>query len=258
MATSVAAYLKPLRKDDYLVISLGDSVGSVPFVVRRATAFPLVYDPVKQGVFSGMMAPVGAAPSGSQVASFVDNVLLALSSAVTSIAGVTDVFQLLKQYEILQAWFGVAPRQLRVWAKQPYGQFVGVMDGSMNPSSTYPDVGFVHGYDSPFGRPAKETELTILRNTSVNWAFQNPGPWPINPRLWFFINRMFVEPVKDPALALSLVSRRIPAHHTSIGNPENTVTFDSPSYGQIKPIPTSILTEDSVTQKASLAKRGYC
>jgi len=250
--------LRPLQKDDYFVTNFGDSAGSVPFVVRRATVFPLPYDPVKQGVLGGQMVQAGGTPSGSQVAAFLDNQLFALSSTVTSIAGVTDIFQIQQNYEVLQVWFGVAPRQLRVWAKQPYGQFVGVLDNNVNPSSTYPDVGFIHGFDSPFSRPNKETELTIFRNLSVNWALYNPGPWPINPRFLFVINRMFVRPVTDPQLALALLQRRLPAHHTSVGNPQNSVPFDSDSYGKVKPIPKEVLDLSVADAVPKLAKLGYC
>jgi hypothetical protein len=259
MTTDIAGYLRPLRKDEYHVVSYGDDTGSVAYRVRRATFFPLVYDPVKQGTLAGPMAPAGSAPTGTQVANFLDNQLLGLSSTVTSIAQVTDIFLFVKPYEMLQVWFGVAPRHLRVWPKQPYGQFVAVMDPNINPSASYPDVGFVHGFDSPFQRPSKATELTIPKNMSVNWALYNPGPWPINPRFNFFINRMFVEPVDDPQLALSLLTRRIPAHYTSVGNPENSVAYDSTAYGDVKPVTAAELQSKTQAEIIKLLRdKGYC
>lgn len=247
--TSPAEYLRPLVKDDYLVASFGDATGSVPYRLLRATPFSLVYDPVKQGVLSGSLGAT----------TFLDNQQFALSASVTNLSGVTDIFQVQADGEILQLWFGVAPRQLRVWAKQPYGQFVGVMDNNMNPQASFPDLGYVHGFDSPFDRPAPRTEMTVFKNIGVNWALYNPGPWPINPRFYFFVNRMFVQVVKDPKVAVALLNHQVPAHHVSIGNPQNTVTYTASSYEGVKPIPSSLLQKErGPGLLAALAKLGYC
>lgn len=234
--------LSPLQLGDFLLITMGKS-GVVPFQVLANQGFELAYDPVKQGVLAGPMVGQGATPSAIQAAAYIDNMLFALSSTVTSINGVTDIFQIQKDFEILQFWFGIAPRHLRVWVKQPYNVFASAMDSNIIPASTYFDVGYYDGYDSPYNQPAPVTETFALKNLSVNWTLANPlngsatAPMTWNPRLNFYINRMTVAPVKTAAIVKALLLGKQGAKRFTLGDPTTTVPYDSGPYGGAEPIP---------------------
>lgn len=252
--------LKPLQLGDFLVLSMGKS-GVVPFHVLASKASELIYDPVKQGVLAGPMVGQGATPSASQAAAFVDNILFALSASATSINGVTDIFQIQKDFEILQFWYGIAPRHIRAWIKQPYSSFTTVLDNNIIPSSNYPDVGFVDGFDSPFNQPAPVSENFSLKNLSLNWTLENPtlgsatAPMTWNPRFNFYINRIAVEPVKEAATVKALLLGRQYANRHTIGDPMGTVPYDAEAYGGATPIPLSYALRSDF--ETVLKKAGY-
>ncbi len=257
------SYLRPLRADDYLVFSFGagaDATGPeavVPFrVVRQSGVFDLVYDPVRQLAISGPMVGPGVTPVSGQSASFLDNILFGLNSSVTNINGVTDIFMPQMNYEVLQVWYGIAPSYIRAWLKQPYNAFVTAMDQNIIPASTYPDVGYVDGFDSPYGHPASETEFFTLQGLSANFALYNPTPLVINPRFNFAVNRMMVRPVRDPEKIRRLVLHDMPAHYVSIANPTGQATFPGQNYGAIRTINRADVTAKDYV--AILAKLGYC
>jgi len=237
--------LTPLITGDFLVLSFGNT-GVVPYHVVSSQQFELAYDPVAQGVLAGRMVGQGATPSSSQSAAFVDNQLFALSSSVTTINGVTDVFNPQEDFEILQFWYGISPRHIRIWAKQPYNTFISVLDNNIIPSSTYYDVGYVDGYDSPYNMPAPVTERFALKNLSLNWALANPlngsatAPMTWNPRLNFYINRMLVEPVTQAAVVKTLLLGTRSARRSTLGNPLVATPYDETSYGGAKPIPLDL------------------
>jgi hypothetical protein len=245
--------LSPLMPGDLLLITLGQD-GMVPFQVISQEAFELAYDPVKQGVLAGPMVGQGATPSSTQAGAFNDNLLFALSSSVTSINGVTDIFNIQKDYEILQFWFGIAPRHIRVWVKQPLNQFTTTLDQNIIPSSTYYDVGYYDGYDSPYGMPAPVTENFVMKNLSVNWTLCNPlngsatAPMTWNPRINFYINRMMVAPVKNAAIVRAMMLGQKTAKRTTIGDPTTSVAYDDEAYGGASPIPVDYSLREDFNQ----------
>ena len=236
--------LNPLQVGDLLLITIGKD-GVVPYQVVASEASELAYDPVKQGVLAGPMVGQGATPSAVQAPAFNDNLLFALSAGVTSINGVTDIFNIQKDYEILQFWYGIAPRHIRVWQKQPYNTFADVLDNNIIPSASYIDVGYTDGYDSPYNMPAPVTESFSLKNLSVNWTLANPlngsatAPMTWNPRLNFYINRMTVNPVKSAAVVRDMILNRRPAKRYTIGDPTTSTPYDKEAYGGASPIPIS-------------------
>ena len=234
--------LSPLQVGDLLLLTMGKD-GVVPYQVVSSEQFELAYDPVAQGVLAGPMVGQGAAPGSGFSAAFNDNLLFALSSSVTSINGVTDIFNIQRDFEILQFWYGISPRHIRVWVKQPYNQFTTSLDNNIIPSSTYYDVGYTDGYDSPYNFPAPVTENFSLKNLSVNWSLANPlngsatAPMVWNPRLNFYINRLLVNPVKSAAVVRDMVLGRRSAKRFTIGDPTTSTPYDSGAYGGASPIP---------------------
>jgi len=252
--------LNPLQMSDFLLITMGKD-GVVPYQVVANEAFELAYDPVKQGVLAGPMVGQGATPSSTQSAAFVDNQLFALNSSVTSVNGVTDLFNIQKDYEILQFWFGIAPRHIRIWVKQPYNQFTTSLDNNVIPSSTYYDVGYYDGYDSPYNMPAPITENFSLKNLSVNWTLCNPlngsatAPMTWNPRLNFYVNRLWVNPVKNSAVVKDLITGRRSAKRFTIGDPTTSTPYDPSAYGGATPIPIDYALRSDFDKL--LKKAGY-
>lgn len=256
------SYLGPLVPDDYLVLNVGADKW-VPLQCKRATLFDFLYDPVLQGALGGVLAPAGAAAGTGQVAAWQDNILLAISASATgangttqSINGVTDIFQVQQAYEVLQLWMGIAPKPTRFWLKQPIGAFVNVMDQNLVPTTNFPDVGFLDGYESPYVAPSTRSEWFSLANLSANFAFFNPEHVPRNPRFHIVVNRMIVRPVVDPGVIASLLRRTRPAKYASIGSPAVEVPFNGEPYGDIEPISPSVLDEPDVA--GALADLGYC
>ncbi|MGI0068580.1 MAG: hypothetical protein ACREB9_09305, partial [Thermoplasmata archaeon] len=240
------APFKALRENDLLMMNFGPSAW-VPFQVKRRVPYlpNLVYDPVLNGAIAGVLAPAGASPGSGQVASFQQNLLFGLSQSVTGIAGVPDLFKTQFDYEILQCAVGVAPAWCRMWLQQPggAGSFETNLDNNVFASSTYPDVGWFHGYPdgSPFKTPTERSEFFVLNNYSVSFALYNPHTIPINPRMNFLINRLFVTPVTDPRMLARMFQRSVPVKTVSIGVPDTPQTFNGKSYGNIQPISESLV-----------------
>lgn len=259
---------KPLRENDLVLFNFGPA-SWVPMQVKRRKLTGVIYDPVLQGALGGVLAPNGATPGTGQVSSFQSNVLLSLSSTQTSINGVTDIFQTFKDYEILQVYAGIAPNWVRVWVQQPggTGQFTTQLDNNINPTSTYPDVGFFDGYEdgSPFVAPTRRGEFFTFANYSASFAFDNPHNIPASPRLNFLINRAFVTPVTDPKMMVRMFQRSVPVRTVSVGLPDTEQTFNGKAYGNITPIPEALpfqalSSSPSVAAAAmkALKAAGYC
>jgi len=228
-----------LQESDYLVLNTGlDEY--VPLVVRRQALNPLVYDPVKQGAIAGPMVQVGGTPGGGQAAGYIQNVQFGLSTSVTSISGVTNIMTLLDGLEIYQVFWGVAPRQMRVWLMEPGGQFVSSLDQNIVPSQSYPDVGYLDGYLSPYLAPSRFSEFFSLNSVLVSFTLENPGPWPVNPRFYFLVNRLYVEPVDDPAIVQRLLKRTMPARYASMGLPTANIPWPTYNYDGIRPLSSTV------------------
>lgn len=224
-----------LRENDYLMVNAGVDM-FYPFEVRRQVTAELVYDPVKQAVLAGPMVAPGATPSASQAAAYLQQVQFALSSSVTTINGVTDIFALLDDFEMYQVFYGVAPRQLRTWVQQPNGATVAVLDQNIIPSSSYTDVGYIDGFLSPYEAPSKRSEFLTFKALSVSWNLANSGPWNINPRFYFYINRCYVAPVADASIVQRMLKRTMPCHYVSMGTPKVNQPFPKANYGGISPL----------------------
>jgi|GEM_PF-1327343 hypothetical protein len=224
-----------LQESDYVVLNTGTDE-YVPLVVRRQSLNPLVYDPVLQGALAGPMVQVGEVPGAGQAPGYIQNLQLPLLNTVTSIAGVTNIFTLLDELELYQVFWGVAPRQMRVWLQQPGGSFVAALDQNIVPSQTYPDVGFLDGFDSPYKSPSRYSEFFSLNSILISFVLANPGPWPVNPRFYFLVNRLYVDPVTDPAIVQRLLKRTMPARYVSLGAPNVNLPWPSNNYGKIQPL----------------------
>jgi hypothetical protein len=236
--------LNPLQPGDLLLLTFGNE-GAVPFQITSTDAFELAYDPVKQGVLAGPQVGQGATPSATQAAAFLDNLLFALSPTVTSINGITDVFNIQEDFEIIQFWFGISPRTERVWVKQPYNTFTSVLDQNLIPSSTYYDLGYYDGFDSPYNMPAPVTENFVLKDLSVNWTLCNPlngsstAPMTWNPRLNFYINRMGVNAIESAQVVKEIFTGKRSAKRFPLGNPLASCPYNNEAYGGASPIPLS-------------------
>lgn len=244
-----------LQESDYLVLNTGVDE-YVPLVVRRQTLNPLVYNPVAQGALAGPMVPIGVVPSLGQAPGYIQNLQLPLSLAATSVAGVTNIFTLLDTLEVYQVFWSVAPRQMRVWLQQPGGAFVGALDQNIVPSQTYPDVGFLDGFDSPYKAPSRYSEFYSLNSILVSFVLENPGPWPVNPRFRFLVNRLYVEPVSDPAIVQRLLKRTMPARYASLGAPNVSLPWPSNNYEGIQTLPVEVAELPPVGADRSKTKRG--
>jgi hypothetical protein len=245
-----------LRESDYVLLNVGVDQ-YVPLVVRRQQLAELVYDPVAQGTLAGPQVPPGGSPSASQSANYVAQLQLGLSAAVTSINGVFDIFQLLDDLEVYQVFFGIAPRQHRVWVQQPLGSFVTGLDQNIVPSASYEDVLQVDGFQSPYGSPSPLSEFFSLKGLSVSFALANPAPWPVNPRLDFYMNRLYVQPVGDPAIVQRLMKRSIPARYVSMGLPKTNMPWPASNYNKAQPLPSALGDASLAQIVAFLKKAGY-
>lgn len=245
-----------LRESDYLLLNVGVDQ-FVPFVVRRQALNELIYDPVLQGAIAGPQVGPGVTPGVGQAASYLAQIQLGLSNSVTSIAGVFDIFGMLDPLEMYQVFFSVAPRPHRVWVQQPVGAFIQGLEQNIVPSTTYADILGIDGESSPYGRPSPASEFFSLSSLSVTFALENPQPWPVNPRLDFLINRIYVQPVNDPALVQRLLKRAVPAHYFSMGNPKVNLPYSSTAYNGAKPLPSGAGDLPTDKLKVLLAKQGY-
>ena len=258
----------PLRENDLVLFNFGPK-SWVPMQVKRRALTSLIYDPVLQGTLSGVLAPAGATPGTGQVSAFQQNLLFGLSSTITSINGVPDVFKTAFDYEILEAYVGIAPSWCRVWIQQPggTGTFVTPLDNNVTPSSSYPDVGFFDGYadGSPFKYPTERSGFYVFGSYSASFSLYNPHTIPINPRLNFLLNRVFMAPVTDPKMMVRMFQHSVPVRSISVGLPDTQQNFNGKLYGNIAPIPEALpfqaLSSDTpvatAAQKA-LKQAGYC
>lgn len=226
-----------LRESDYLLLNVGVDQ-YVPLVVRRQQAAELVYDPVAQGALVGPQVQNGGTPSASQASYYQAQVQLGLSQTLTAIAGVVDIFQLLDAMEVYQVFFGISPRQQRVWVQQPVGSFVTQLDQNIVPSLQYEDVVQMDGFQSPIGSPSPFSEFYSLKSLSVTFTFANPAPWPVNPRLDFYVNRLYVEGVTDPVTVQRLLRRQVPARYVSMGSPKTNMPWPANNYNGLQPLPS--------------------
>jgi hypothetical protein len=258
--------LSPLRERDFVLFGF-DVDAWVPFQVlrRRLSYFP--YSFAKNiGGFNGAAAstwknlaggaenmPVLAnAPANSQVTS--------QSANFQAVSGVTDIFQVQQDFEILQVWAGLAPSVLRFWVQQPPSQYVNLFDNNLYPltqSGQGLDIGMIDGFDSPYNYPAQESEFFSFKNIQLQFSLANPVPEQIAPRVLFVMNQLKVIPVTDPAMVVNIFSGRVPRRVATIGAAMASVSWSGAGYAGVQALPSNIdkVSMDIVT--STLQRQGY-
>jgi hypothetical protein len=258
--------LTPLRPRDYVLFGF-DVDAWVPFRVLRQRVFAFPYSFAKNiGGFNGAAASTWKYLAGgaenmpvlanAPTASFVVN----QSAAFQAVSGITDVLQVQQDYEILQAWYGIAPSPLRVFFQQPTSQFTTLLDGNVVPlqqNGQVIDVGFLDGFDSPYNKPSPATQFFSFKNIQVQFSLANPVPEPISPRLNFVINRMKCVPVNDPTTVQGIMRGTIPALVVTIGDSMSTVTWSGAGYGGVQGLPSKLDVATLQAATAALQKFGY-
>jgi hypothetical protein len=255
-----------LRPRDYALFGF-DVDKWVPVRVLRARPFAFPYTFAKDvGGFNGAASSTwknlsGGASNMPVLANAPANsYVLNQSAAFQAVSGVSDALQVTQDYEILQAFYGIAPSPLRVYFQQPVSQFTTMLDQNVVPlqqSEQVIDVGFLDGFDSPYNRPSPASEFFSFKNIQVQFSMANPVPEQIAPRLNFVINRMKCAPVSDPATVQGIFRGTIPAKVVTIGDTMSSVNWTGSGYGGVGGLPSSldVIPLDSV--KSVLQKLNY-
>lgn len=196
---------KFLKSGYYIELELSDTTAAF-FRVRRSLQFEHYYD-VKTEISSWKpLAPITvSAPTYNPY--FMQFVKLPLPD----FQNVTDMFALNDTNEMLQVFMGIAPSPVRIYYNIPSQQPYAAYDNDTAPDSTYFDFGYqFDGFDSPLHRPHPKSEFLDVRGININFTFGNPVTVSVNPEIYFYVNRMTVEPVTDESLAAEIVNGKIP------------------------------------------------
>jgi hypothetical protein len=200
----------------------------------------LTYGFVEQGALSAPLSPgpvnlpnpVSQLPAGS----YNDNTLMPLYA----FTGIVNLWDVIRNNEVLEAFIGVAPSPLRVSVKQPTGTLTIALDQGVVPLSgtvPVPDLRSYDGFASPFGYPDDVSLLHTLKGVSANFLLINPvladqNPNGVYPRFNLMLNRMAAFPVSDPTMVRRIVEGKEPARWITLGTGFDTeVAIARSAYG---------------------------
>ena len=138
-----------------------------------------------------------------------------------------------RENNIIQAWYGLKPSYLLVNRRFPSTTPVDQLpESSLHPSSSYIWVYGVSGFRSPYYRPSPETEFVSFANTDVYFDLANTAPFLVQPELFFVMNNVLVQPIKDKSIIAKILTPAsgIPRKIIDTGQIYGSVPWSSSSY----------------------------
>jgi hypothetical protein len=231
-----------ILQPNYLLM-LGFPDGWVPLRILYADPlFYFVYDPIAEGAMTG---PIPAAVSTNGITGLGWQDPIRFSSSY--IPGRPDNVLRLGTSNIgqlIQTFIGISPKMLRLYRQVPMGTNVASLPSVPNAwSSTYNQMGWIDGRESPFSAPSPRSEMIIPPMLDVAFAMANPTPEPMNPLFLLVINRVSAGVIGDVDLIEKMLSRRVYVKYYNVGG-LNQYTYDVKSYYGITPIQLNATKQD--------------
>lgn len=221
---------KRILKENYLLLLGFPDLGYVPLRVRFREEFKYIYDPVAEGLFTGVPASTsidGITNLGRVSATKLGSNLLP--------GRPINVFAIDRDDRLYQMFYGVAPSWIRVFLSYPSERGQRNLELSVW-SEAYPSFGYVDGYESPLLKPSAKTEIFILPKTDFAFTFINPTPIPARPLLSFIVNRLIVEVIRDAELVKKMIDRKIESAIRTVAGLAG-IRYDVKAIYKVTPIP---------------------
>ena len=194
-----------LRNGQYLLISFSGSQhpeesSYTGFRVTKHNLTTLYYNFATEVPNFLPMAPFGGQASATTSPPYISNFKFSLQLA----QNVTDMFDLSKNYDAYQVFYGIAPSYLRTML-QIQQQFIAVLEQNINPSPSFVEMG-IDGFQSPLFAPDPRTEFIVFSNLTYNMTLMNTATIPIMPAFNFVINRMTLEPLSKQDIRKAILA----------------------------------------------------
>jgi len=194
-----------LRNGQYLLVSyLGsqhpEESSYTGFRVTKHNFITLYYNFATEVPNFLPMAPFGGQASSTNSPPYITNFKFSLQQA----QNVTDMFDLSKNYDAYQVFYGISPSYLRTML-QIQQQFIAVLEQNINPSPSFVEMG-IDGFQSPLFAPDPRTEFIVFLNLTYNMTLMNMATIPILPAFNFVINRMILEPLGREELKKAILA----------------------------------------------------
>ena len=213
-------FLLQLAKDSYVALQ----------AVRTHIDFLQYNFSVEKSGWLPLDAVGGTGSSGVSQAAYLDNQNITISDLSID----NNAFSIKSlQNNLLQIFYGLKPSYLLVNRRFPSTTPVDQLpESSLHPSSSYIWVYGVSGFRSPYYHPSPETEFVSFANTDVYFDLANTAPFLIQPELFFVINNVIVQPIKDKGIIAKILTPAsgIPRKIIDVGQIYGSVPWNPESY----------------------------
>jgi len=200
---------KHLVRENYN-IGLGFKDGWVFFKAVHREIFHLLYDIIAE------MSTVFATGLTSMAAGEYVKPIEFKSDTLSA----TNIWAVKDKKHMYQLFYGVSPGPFRMYPAYPRATEINQLEVGMRTES-YLDWGFVDGIESPLDAPSPRSQMFIPYGPLVGWAMKNAAPYAIQPLVRYVVNRLVVEPIKDPDLVMKFLEGRVEFARGTLGGIDN-------------------------------------
>jgi len=230
---------KHIVKENYN-IGFGFREGWIFSKVTRRELYPLLYDLIAEisDVFGSGETDM---PAGKYVTS---------KELKSDTLSATNIFAVKEKKHAYQLFYGMSPSLLQMFPAYPRETEINQLDVGIH-LPTYTIFGFIDGFESPLDAPSPRSMLFVPYGPLIGWAFYNYAPYAIQPLIRFIVNRLVIEPIKDPDLVMKIIGGREPCTFATIGgvdSPWGTSKENYKDWWGVQPV--SLLASKSDVEKA--------
>jgi len=193
---------KRILKENYLFAPIFKD-GIIPLRILGREQFFYYYDPAAEGTWT---TGVPASTSSDGVTNLGWQAPVRFGSNKLP-GNPSNVFGFTDSAKFIQLFYGLEPRDIKVLTNMPAEK------GQKNMpmfvwTTSYNQFGFVDGLNSPFKRPAPDSETLIPPSIDVAFGVAHPLPFVVYPIFAFVVNVLRVEVVRDPGIVAAMLLRK--------------------------------------------------
>lgn len=128
---------------------------------------------------------------------------------------IDNILRVEKCEHLYQVFMGWKPGAVRRYLYYPFETSRGNLD--VKAIYTKSPFGYIDGFESPYDRPSKETEMFIPKDVDVAFAWWNPLSEAVTVEEHLLIRRMDVEIIRDADLIDRIMKGQQPCRIKTIG-----------------------------------------